>query len=185
MHQTSSPDQAVSGAPGNTNLYVLDVMRRAEQELRQLIEKRAEISKRIGTVQRTMVGLAKLFGDDILRADLLHLFARERGTRQAGITWACRKTLMEARRPMRAHDLCEEIQRTAPALLANHKHPTASMTTILRRLVDYGEAKAMPGDDGQCAWLWVAERDSRSIQKTDRESDGSYPGKSVTHPARE
>lgn len=169
MHQTQSPDPAVSGAPGNTNLYVLDVMRRAEQELRQLIEERAEITKRIGTVQRTMVGLAKLFGDDILRSDLLHLFARERGTRQPGITWACRKILMETRRPMGARDVCDEIQRTTPALLANHKHPTASITTILRRLVDYGEAKALPGDDGQCAWLWVAERESRSIEKTDGE----------------
>jgi len=172
MHQTQSPDPAVSGAPGNTNLYVLDVMRRAEQELRQLIEERAAITKRIGTVQRTMVGLAKLFGDDILRADLLHLFGRERGSRQPGITWACRKVLMEARRPMGARDICDEIQRTAPTLLASHKHPTASINTILRRLVDYGEAKALPGDDGQCAWLWVAERDRRSIQKTDRENSG-------------
>jgi len=175
MHQTQSPDPTVSGAPGNTNLYVLDVMRRAEQELRQLIEKRAEISKRIGTVQRTMVGLAKLFGDDTLRTDMLHLFARERGTRRAGITWACRKVLMESRRPMGARDVCDEIQRTGPALLANHKHPTASITTILRRLVDYGEAKAMRGDDGQCAWLWVAERASKSIQKTNLESESTDP----------
>ncbi len=169
MHPTQSPDQAVSGVSGDTNLYVLDVMRRAERELRQLIEERAEITKRIGTVQRTMVGLAKLFGDDILRADLHHLFARERGTRQPGITWACRKVLMETRRAMGARDVCDEIQRTAPALLASHKHPTASINTILRRLVDYGEAKVLAGDDGQCAWLWVAERDSSSIQRTDRE----------------
>ncbi len=39
-----------------------EVMRTAEHELRQLIEERAEITKRIGSIKQTIVGLAKLFG---------------------------------------------------------------------------------------------------------------------------
>ena len=162
MDQGQTPDQAVSGTPGDTNRYVQEVMRRAEQELRQLIEERAEVTKRIGTVKRTIVGLAKLFGDGILDADLLDLFDRKLGARQPGVTRACRRVLMEAQRPMSARDVCDEIQRTVPALLASHKDPMATINTILGRLVAYGEAIVMPGDRGQRGWLWAAEHDGRS-----------------------
>jgi hypothetical protein len=128
-------DKAANGASGE-NRHVQDVIRRAEGELRQLIEERAEVTKRIGTVKQTIVGLANLFGDGILDAALLDLVDRKSGSRQPGITQACRRLLMEAERPMSARDVCDEMQRTAPTLLARHKDPMATINTILSRRGD-------------------------------------------------
>ena len=163
----------LSGGAGEANLHVLDVVRRAEQELRQLIDERGEVTKRIGTVKRTIVSLAKLFGDGMLDRDLLSLFDG-RGGRQPGITSSCRRILMEARRPMSAREVCDEIQRTSPALLARHQDPMATINTILGRLVQYGEATVRPGDRGQRAWVWAAERESRASNAL--EGQNSRPG---------
>jgi hypothetical protein len=80
---------------------------------------------------------------------------------------------MEARRPMNARDICKEIQRTEPALLARHKDPMATINTILGRLVDYGEATVVRGDYGHRFWLWAAEQDDGSDRKP--EPKGSSP----------
>lgn len=150
-------DNLVPNTPADANAHVLDVMRRAEQELRQLLQKRADVTKRIGTVKQTIMGLAKLFGDGILDDALSNLVDRKNRSRQPGITRACRTVLIEARRPMSAHDVCNEIQRSVPALLVSHKDPMATVNTILGRLAKYGEASMVPGDRGQRAWLWTAE----------------------------
>jgi hypothetical protein len=155
-------DNLVSNTLGDANAHVLEVMRRAEQELRQLLQKRADVTKRIGTVKQTIVGLSKLFGDGILDDALSDLVDRKNGSRQPGITAACRRVLIEARRPMSARDVCNEIQRTVPTLLVSHKDPMATVNTILGRLAKYGEANIMPGDRGQRAWLWTAEYGSTS-----------------------
>jgi hypothetical protein len=166
MDHEQTAGKAATGSSG-ANRHVQDVIRRAEGELRQLIEERAEVTKRIGTVKQTIVGLANLFGDGILDAALLDLVDRKGGSRQPGITRACRRVLMEAERPMSARDVCDEMQRTAPTLLARHKDPMATINTILSRLVEYGEATLLPGDRGQRCWLWAAERKNNS---------GSGPG---------
>jgi len=147
------------------DLHVADVMQRAERELRQLIHERAVVTKRIGTVKRTIVGLAKLFGDGIPDAVPFDLAGRQVGPRQPGITGACRRVLMEARRPMGARDICSEIQRTAPPLLARHKDPMATINTILSRLVEYGEATMLRGEYGQRVWLWAAEQEGPSASQ--------------------
>jgi hypothetical protein len=110
--------------------------------------KRAELTKRIGTVKRTMVGLAKLFGDDNMDALLLGVVDQGRGPRHPGITEACRRVLIQAMRPMSARQVCDESQLTAPPLLAHHKDQMATINTILARFVEYGEAKVSHGDRG-------------------------------------
>jgi hypothetical protein len=172
MDHGQTADKAAADTPGCENRHVQSVVRQAERELRQLNEERAEITKRIGSVKQTIVGLAKIFGDDILDAALLDLVDRKSGSCQPGITRACRRVLMEAGRPMSARDVCDEIQRTVPELLARHKDPMATINTILGRLVKYGEAIALPGDRGQRAWLWAAERDGRSSRAPDGEGSG-------------
>jgi hypothetical protein len=169
MDHVQIPDRP--GA-GDANAHVTDVVRRAEQELRQLIEERTEIRKRIGSVKRTIVGLAKLFGDDILDDVLLDFVDHKKGSRQPGITSACRRVLMDATRPMSARDVCDEIQRTVPDFLARNKDPMATISTILYRLKDYGEATASLGDRGQRVWLWASERDSRSRHEPDGKGAG-------------
>jgi hypothetical protein len=169
MDDGQTPDNAVSSTPSTANSHVLDVMRQAEQELRQLIDERAAVRRRIGTVKQTIVGLAKLFGDGILDIALLDLGDHKSGSRPPGVTQACRRVLMEAGRPMSAREVCDEIQRIEPALLAHHQDPVTTIHTILGRLLRYGEATVLPGDHGRRAWLWATDRDRRPSNALDGE----------------
>jgi hypothetical protein len=137
--------------------HVQEVVRAAHDELRLLIRQRADIMKRIGTVKQTIAGLANLFGDAVLNDELLELVDRKTGGRQPGFTKACRMILMEAGCALGARDVCEQIQKRVPTLLLRHKDPLASVTTVLNRLVEYGEARAVSRDNGRRAWQWVAE----------------------------
>lgn len=142
---------------GSHDAHVHEVVRAAHEELRQLMRQRAEVMKRIGTVKQTIVGLANLFGDEVLNDELLELVDRKSGGRQPGFTKACRMVLMEADRPLGAREVCEHIQRKVPPVLLRHKDPLASVTTVLNRLVEYGEARAVVRENGRRAWEWVAD----------------------------
>jgi hypothetical protein len=144
---------------------VQQVIQTAHEELLQLLQQRAEVMKRIGTVKQTIVGLANLFGDEILSDDLLELVDRKPNGRQPGFTKACRTVLMESRRPMGVREVCAELERRAPTILARHKDPLASVTTVLNRLVDYGEARTSSNEHGRRAWEWVSEADSATPSK--------------------
>jgi len=137
--------------------HVQEVVRQAQEELHLLLQQRAEVMKRIGTVKQTIAGLANLFGDGVLNEELLELVDRKTNGRQPGFTKACRMILMEAGRPLSARDICESFQEKMPAMLARHKDPMASVTTVLNRLVDYGEAEAVALNTGRRAWRWVTE----------------------------
>jgi hypothetical protein len=136
--------------------HVQEVIRQAHEELRQLLQQRAEIMKRIGTVKQTISGLANLFGDAVLNDELLELVDRKSSGRQPGFTKACRMILMESGRAMNSRDICDYFQAKMPDLLARHKDPMASVTTVLNRLVEYGEAEAVLAN-GRRAWRWVAD----------------------------
>ena len=136
--------------------HVQEVIRQAHDELRQLMQQRAEIMKRIGTVKQTISGLANLFGDGVLNEELMELVDRKSNGRQPGFTKACRMILMESRRAMNSRDICDYFQEKLPDLLARHKDPMASVTTVLNRLVEYGEAEAVVSN-GRRAWRWVAD----------------------------
>ena len=136
--------------------HVQEVIRQAHGELRQLLLQRSEIMKRIGTVKQTISGLANLFGDGVLNEELMELVDRKSGGRQPGFTKACRMILMQTGRAMNARDICDYFEQKMPALLARHKDPMASVTTVLNRLVEYGEAQAVLSN-GRRAWRWVAE----------------------------
>ena len=64
------------------------------------------------------------------------------------------------RRPLGAREVCVELERRAPTVLARHKDPLASVTTVLNRLVDYGEARSLNNDRGRRVWEWVSETES-------------------------
>jgi hypothetical protein len=146
--------------------HVQEVVRQAHEELRQLLKQRAEVMRRIGTIKQTIAGLANLFGDDVLSDDLLELVDRKSGGRQPGFTKACRLILMNSNRALSARDMCDRLQEKSPPMLARHKDPLASVTTVLNRLVGYGEARAVSLDSGRRAWQWMA--DSQSDAKTGR-----------------
>ena len=142
---------------GNGDQNVQEVVKTAHEELRELLRQRADIMKRIGTIKQTIVGLANLFGGSILSDDLLELVDRKTSGRQPGFTRACRMVLMEAARPLGAREVCEQIQLKTPPVILHHKDPLASVTTVLNRLVEYGEARSVVRANGRRAWQWVSE----------------------------
>lgn len=146
--------------PGVADPHVREVLKSAHEELRMLLKQRAEIMKRIGTVKQTIVGLANMFGEDVLNEELLDLIDRKTSGRQPGFTKACRMVLMEAGKPLGAREVCERIQEKVPPILLRHKDPLASVTTVLNRLVEYGEARTLVRENGRRAWEWVAEPSS-------------------------
>jgi hypothetical protein len=143
--------------PGAADPHVQEVLKSAHEELRGLLKQRADIMKRIGTVKQTIVGLANMFGEDVLNEELLDLIDRKTSGRQPGFTKACRMVLMEAGRALGAREVCERIQEKVPPVLLRHKDPLASVTTVLNRLVEYGEARTLIKENGRRAWEWVSE----------------------------
>lgn len=142
---------------GSNNPHVQEVVRAAHEELRQLMCQRADVMKRIGTVKQTIAGLANLFGDEVLSEELLELVHRKSGGRQPGFTKACRMVLSGADCPLGAREVCEKVQEQIPLVLMRHQDPLASVTTVLNRLVEYGEARTVLRDNGRKAWEWVAD----------------------------
>jgi hypothetical protein len=149
--------ETIKSIPNTGNGHVEQVVRQAHEELRQLLQQRADVMRRIGTIKQTIAGLANLFGDDVLSDDLLELVDRKSCGRQPGFTKACRMVLMDSKRALTARDVCDCIQQRAATMLARHKDPMASVTTVLNRLVAYGEATPVVLDNGRRAWKWVAD----------------------------
>ena len=136
---------------------VLEVLRAARTELDQLLAQRAEITRRIGTTKQAIIGLAKLFGGAVLQNAVLELIDHRATNRQSGFTRACRYLLTEASRPMTSTEVCEGLRQKFPELAARHRDLSASVTTVMNRLVGYGEASIADGAHGRRTWTWVAE----------------------------
>jgi hypothetical protein len=145
-----------------TRTDIQAIVKVAHEELRRLIQQRIEIMERIGSIKQTITGLCKLFGEDVLSDDLRELVNSKAGVRQQGITQACRRVLMEAARPVTAREICEQIQQQIMPGSQRSKNLIASVTTVLSRLVQYGEARTVPRDTGPRAWLWVSESGDRT-----------------------
>jgi chorismate mutase len=151
---------AMKTIPDAGNGSVQEVVVQAHQELRQLLQQRAEVMRRIGTIKQTIAGLANLFGDQVLSDELLELVDRKTNGRQPGFTNACRQILMNANRALSARDVCDHLQEKSAPMMARHKDPMASVTTVLNRLVAYGEARAVTLDNGRRAWQWMADSET-------------------------
>lgn len=174
---------AMNGSNGQTqaaDLHVQEVIRSAERELHELLARRAELMKRIGTIKQTLAGLANIFGDSVLSDQLLTFLDRKSASRQPGFTRACRVVLMEAAKPLGARLVCQALQHRFPEVLERHKDPIASVTTVLNRLADYGEARCSLDTNGRRVWQWIAERENSADLILAEEkvlSTQSYPEK--------
>ena len=136
---------------------VQEVIAAAGRELQQLLYQRAETMKRIGTVKQTLAGLAKVFGEDVLTAEVMRLLGRGMTRKQPGFTRACRVVLMEAGIPLEARQGFREMRRRFPELVERHKDPVASVTTVFNRLVGYAEVRSFRNNKGRRVWQWVTE----------------------------
>ena len=139
----------------NADASVAQVVARAHRELISLEQERGQIMERIGALKQTIAGLANVFGEELLGDELMDLIDRRRGDANSGLTRTCRITLMESNQPLTTQGMLDEIQRRQPSLLAHHKSPVASITTILNRLVHYGEARVTTTLSGKKGWQWA------------------------------
>lgn len=137
--------------------HVREVIAAAEIELQQLLQQRSETMKRIGTVKQTLVCLAKVFGEDVLTAEITRLLGQGSTRKQPGFTRACRVVLMEAGIPLEARQGFRELNRRFPELVERHKDPIASVTTVFNRLVGYAEVRSFLNHKGRRVWQWIAE----------------------------
>jgi hypothetical protein len=131
-------------------------VKRAWQELRALRQQRTEIMRRIGTVRQTILGLATLFEGAMSEDELLDLNGRKAHGRQTGFTKAIRVVLMQSPGALRASEVRDRIASQGISM-EHHKGPLASVTTVLNRLVQYGEAQVVQRADGKRAWIWVKQ----------------------------
>jgi hypothetical protein len=132
----------------------------AQQELELLLLKRAAIAKRITVIQRTLRGLAVVFGSNVIAAEIAASLSKPplRHTlhRSPGLTEVCRRTLMESLHPLTTSEICRRVQKTNPEIMARHKHPKASLAVVLGRLVTYGEVCDGIDEQNLRTWLWIA-----------------------------
>lgn len=127
-------------------------------EFQSLMVQRSVILRRIGTIKQTIVGLAKLYGDEVVGEKLLEVAGQRSNNRSRGFTRTCRVVLMESTRPLMCHEVYEDLKRRNPTLLAHHKDPIASVNTVLNRLAAYGEARIVTNEKGKRAWEWCTEK---------------------------
>ena len=163
----------MNGSNGHTQTadpHVQEVIRSAEQELHELLQRRGELMKRIGTIKQTLAGLANIFGDAVLSDQLLTFLDRKTASRQPGFTRACRAVLMESGKPMGARFVCQALQQKFPELLERHKDPIASVTTVLNRLADYTEARCSLDANGRRVWEWISDREGSAALLLGRDS---------------
>jgi hypothetical protein len=144
--------------------HVQEVIRVAQSELRDLLRKRTEIMHRIGSVKRTILGLASVFGDSALNDgwddQWMDLKSRKRDPERPGFTKTCRIILMEAEGALTAREVCERVKQRLEHVELRHKDPLASVTTVLNRLADYGEARMLVVENGRRAWQWISDASS-------------------------
>jgi hypothetical protein len=153
----------MNGSNGKSQVgdpHVQEVIRSAERELHELLGRRAELMKRIGTIKQTLAGLANIFGDCVLSDQLLTFLDRKTASRQPGFTRACRVVLMEAKKPLGARMVCQALQQRFPEVMERHKDPIASVTTVLNRLSDYSEARCSLDSNGRRVWEWIADHEN-------------------------
>jgi hypothetical protein len=152
-NETSEPEEA----------NVREVAKMAEAELHRLNEALAAITKRTQTVRRTLAGMANMFGEQFFSDELLELMGRKGSGRQSGLTSACRQTLLEASEKLSAVDICDRLSKRHPGLLDRHKNPLASITTVMHRLVRYGEAREAKRNSRR-AWESVGSSDAGAAE---------------------
>lgn len=168
MHSETSHTASLLSA---NDEHVQELVKMAHEELCRLLSRRAELVKRIGMIKQTIAGLVNLLGNGMVDNDLLELVdGPTHGKRSPGLTKTCRAILREAKRPMTVREVCDEISAKAPDILSRHKDASASVTTVLNRLAEYGQAEALLLETGRRAWQWRAEHGPSYTQSDSRQS---------------
>ena len=140
------------GRPAETDLAT--VVRSAQMEMRELLLRRREISKRIAVLRRTLrlVRGANQKGDAVVPAP------RVRSRKSAAIIDACRMVLKQATKPLIRSEITELIRASRRAEITHHPNLSAAVTSALSHLLACGEANNTFNDEGRRTWFAVRDR---------------------------
>ena len=130
----------------------------AEHELRELLRHRAQVNRRIAVLRKT---IRAVLGDEATRDARTPATVRLTPRKREGITHACRVTLNEAGVPLTVRELSERIRASNPSAAAHQRDLTASVSAVLRYLLESGEANNTFNDEGNRTWFAV--RPARSV----------------------
>jgi hypothetical protein len=141
---------------------VENVIRHLCDLLESLLRERRDVVRRICFIRQTIVGLASVYGQEVLDGQMLDTIDHHSKAQGQGLTRACRLALIQAGRPLSAREVCDQIQIQNPVLLMRHKDPVASVNTLLARLAYYGEASATKDERGRRVWQWATKAEPAS-----------------------
>jgi len=142
----------LKGRPAETDLAA--VVRSAQMEMRELLLRRSEISKRIAVLRKTLrlvVG-AEQNGDSVVPAP------RVRSRKSAAIIDACRMALKRTTKPLTRGEITETIRASRRAEVTHHPNLSAAVTSALSHLLACGEANNTFNDEGRRTWFAVRNR---------------------------
>jgi hypothetical protein len=106
-------------------------------ELEALYTERKTVMKRIAAIKSAVASFVELSDDPGLAEEVARVLALPDRQRKNGLTQACRSILINSPVPLTAREVCD----SASEHVKHHQDPLASVTTILNRLVEYGEAQ--------------------------------------------
>lgn len=139
----------------------------ALSELSDLESNREELNKKLDTtderiekVRQAALGLLSLAGIDFqeIKDKYPTLFRNDIDPR-LGITNAVRQVLKTSSDMLTTHQIRDLVFQVAPAIAA-HKNPIATVSAILRRLIDYEEVISGVFEDGKTVYGWVDDNDA-------------------------
>jgi hypothetical protein len=133
-----------------TDLAVIG--RVAEHELRELLRHRAQVNRRIVVLRKT---IRAVLGDEAARDSRTPAAIRLTPRKREGITHSCRLVLTQASLPMTVREVAEAIRRSCPSAAASQRDLRASVSAVLRYLLESGEANNTFNDDGNRTWFAV------------------------------
>jgi|SRR5262249_33104094 len=138
----------------------------AQEELLSLLDQHEQLTARITTVKQSLVALAKLFGDELLRSDVidrkvLAVIEPQRKRRGTGLTFATRRVLFESKNQLTTGDVYRLLLSQFPESVQHHKTPKSAITTVLKRLTLYGEV--IETRNSQNVRVWESRNGEQSL----------------------
>jgi len=145
------------------------ILYEAKQDLARHLVKRQKLDQKIARLHAVVSDLQNLCAEQdqknfenrverVIKKDL-----------KGGITESTRAILQENFFPMTASELKGKIE-ARKLQLARYANPLAVIHTILKRLVQSGEARVVPRPEGKKAYQWVSSTDKAlsELQKSDQ-----------------
>ena len=128
------------------------VGRVVEHELRELLQHRAKVNRRIAVLRKAIRAvLDDEGGRDSRILSAIRLTPRKR----EGITHSCRLVLSQASLPMTVFQVAEAIRNSYPSTAASQRHLLASVSAVLRYLLESGEVNNTFNEEGNRTWFVV------------------------------